>query len=305
MHEACVYSDDQELLSLVVPFAQDAAAAGEATVFVLSEPTAELLHPEVCDLAGVTFVPSAYEQPACAVRALLDLFDGHVASGGRGRLRLVGEILAPTPSVWEPWARYEAAGNRIFADYPAWAVCIYNRQTTPASVLAEVQRTHPLIATADGHRPNDHFQAPEAFLRARPEPAPDPLEDTPPDVELDDPMPAAARRALADAARLTSLDQQAIDDFAVSLSEVVTNVHVHGRLPAVLRLWTDDDRLHATVTDAGHGPADPFAGLRPARPTNVHHGLGLGLWIAHQLCSRVTHAAHPHGGFTVRLTTYA
>lgn len=309
LHEACLYAGDDELKSLMIPFAREAAAAGEPILFALGDRSRELLTPELGDVEGVTFIPSAYAQPAGAVRALLECFDAHVAQGNGGRLRIVGEILASTPLEWEPWARYEAAGNRIFADYPAWAVCIYDTRTTPAQVLAEVTRTHPQIATADGrHRPNDHYQQPEAFLRCRPAPPGDPLEHSAPDIELINPAPAAARRALAQLAARAQLDQAAVDDFVLGVNEVVTNAHLHGRLPAVLRLWAADDRLHATVNDAGPGPTDPFAGLRPSpRPADGQdsRGLGLGLWMTHQLCGHVTHSTDPHDGFTIRLTTGA
>jgi hypothetical protein len=52
------------------------------------------------------------------------------------------------------------------------------------------------------------------------------------------------------------------------------------------------------VSDAGAGPDDPFAGLLPRADGEPG---GLGLWLAHQLCSHVT-MRRTGGRFTVALT---
>lgn len=301
VHEAGLYAGDDELVALLVPFAQDAAAAGEPTVVALHARHAEVLRPALADTPGVTFAPVVHTRPASTIRTLLNLFETHAADGGE-RLRIVGEIPDPAPATWEPWARYEAAANRLYAGFSVWALCAYDTRTTPDDVLADVTRTHARIATADGaHRPNESYEPPEAFLTARRPPPPDPLEQTQPALELVDPTPSAARHAVADlASRRTCLPPAAVSEFVYGLSEAVTNAHVHGRRPVTLRLWTAGDRIHAAITDAGAGPTDPFAGLRPGR-TRDDGGGGLGLWMAHQVCSQVTHAHH-QGGFTIRLT---
>jgi anti-sigma regulatory factor (Ser/Thr protein kinase) len=69
-------------------------------------------------------------------------------------------------------------------------------------------------------------------------------------------------------------------------------------MPARMRLWRAPDRLVVTVTDAGGGPRDPFAGLLPA---GSGADGGLGLWIVHQSCSHVAMYRDPTG-FTIRLT---
>ena len=71
----------------------------------------------------------------------------------------------------------------------------------------------------------------------------------------------------------------------------------HGRSPVRFRLWRAPDRIVATVTGRGDGPADPFAGLLPGSDTC---SAGLGLWLTHQLCSHVTHDT-TDDGFTIRV----
>lgn len=303
-HDAGLYEGDEGLLSLLVPFAQDGAAAGEPVVFALHDRHSDLLRPALAGVPGVTFLPFVYACPAATVRTLLDLFERQTAGDG-GRMRIVGEIHEPTLATWEPWARYEAAVNRLCADFDVWALCAYDLHSTPSEVLDDVACTHPRIATAGGScRPSDGYQSPETFLTARPEPPADPLERLPPALELIDPGAALARQAVAGlASEYGCLAQEQVNSLSFGLSEAVTNAHLHGRPPVWLRLWAAPDRIHAAVTDAGAGLSDPFAGLRPAASPGKRGG-GLGLWISHLICDQVTHAHRPDG-FTVRLTARA
>ncbi|MGH2876737.1 MAG: MEDS domain-containing protein, partial [Solirubrobacteraceae bacterium] len=228
-HDAGLYDGDEGLLSLLVPFAQDGAAAGEPLVFALHDRHADLLRPALAGTPGITFLPFAYACPAAAIRALLDLFEGQAAGAG-GPMRIVGEVYEPTLATWEPWARYEAAVNRLYADFDVWALCAYDTRTTPDEVLDDVVCTHPRIATAGRScLPSDSYQSPERFLAARPEPPADPLERMPPALELIDPGAATARRAVADlASQYGCLPHEQIDSLSFGLSEAVTNAHLHG-----------------------------------------------------------------------------
>ena len=67
--------------------------------------------------------------------------------------------------------------------------------------------------------------------------------------------------------------------------------------PVRFRRWTAPDRIVATVSDRGDGPADPFAGLLPVTDTC---SAGWGLWATHQLCGHVT-LDTTDNGFTIGL----
>ena len=56
-----------------------------------------------------------------------------------------------------------------------------------------------------------------------------------------------------------------------------------------------------TIRDAGAGPADPFAGYRPAHGEDLSAG-GMGLWLARQLCDHVV-LRRDERGSSVRLAT--
>jgi anti-sigma regulatory factor (Ser/Thr protein kinase) len=152
--------------------------------------------------------------------------------------------------------------------------------------------------TADGeHLPNPRYQNPAEFLIERVPPTPDPLEATPPVIELTDPAAAAARGAIRVTGHATLLDPAEIDDLVMAVSEAVTNALRHGRPPVLLRVWTARDRIVAIVRDHGPGVEDPFAGLLPATATSAG---GMGLWVIHHSCRLVT-LDRDQEGFTIRL----
>ena len=214
-----------------------------------------------------------------------------------------------------------------YAEFPLWGLCAYDTRITPGPVLDDVARTHPHLATADGRWINPRYQDPAEFLTRRPPSQGDPVETaSPPVIDLMDPTPAAARDAVHTAGMIRPdtvrpdptapstiqveapqpatpqretppLDAADVEHLVFAVSEAVTNALIHGRPPVRFRLWTAPDRIVATVTDRGDGPADPFAGLLPV--TDTCSG-GLGLWLTHQLCSHVT-LDTTDDGFTIRL----
>lgn len=300
-HDAVFYWSDQEFLDVVGSFLGEGAACGEPTLAALSQRHTALVRSSLPTTAGITFQPSEshYARPAAIIKAAQEVFAGHVAAGA-DHIRVVGEV--PHPGVgqpWEGWARYEAAVNRAFADFPLWALCPYDLRTTPPDVVEDVVRTHPHITTVDRVRlHSDRYEDPGTFLARRPRSQPDPLESDPPVLQLVHPRPADARHALAELSRDTGMGAGEVNDLIVAASEVVTNAILYGGVPATLRAWAGPRRLVVTVHDPGPGPSDPMVGLVPTNKRDG--GGGLGLWIAHQLCRRVTLDCDADG-FTVRL----
>jgi anti-sigma regulatory factor (Ser/Thr protein kinase) len=298
-HETAFYSSDAELLGVVVPFLQDGIDAGEPVVVAFGPHNEKSLRAAM-DTSKLTVVRAdeQYLRPAVAIRKYRELLAEYTA-GGAQQIRVVGDV--PHPGVGEPWdwwARYEAAINHAYDDFPVWGLCPYDTRTAPEAVLEDVRRTHPRVATADGrHLHNDRYEDPAGFLppwRDAPRPEPEPGR---PFAELTDPTAALARRVTHEALVDTRLDPAHAEDFVMAVSEVVTNAFVHGRPPVVLRLWRGPGRAVATVTDRGAGPVDPFAGLTATTSTE---SAGLGLWIAHQVCRHVAMYTDDEG-FVVRL----
>ncbi|SCL25224.1 Anti-sigma regulatory factor (Ser/Thr protein kinase) [Micromonospora nigra] len=299
-HEAVHYDSDEELVAVAVPFLLDGVAAGEPTILALGERTGDLVRSALPARCGVEVMSGGqvYARPAAAIRLYRHLLAERVAAGA-AQVRIMGEVppLA-LGSTWDWWARYEAAVNHAYDEWPLWSVCAYDTRRTPRAVLTDVARTHPRFATVDGrHLPSASYTAPEAYLREERAVPADPIQASPPVVELTDPTAAQARAAVRAVDRgLLSPDDA--DDFTVAVSETVTNGLRHGKAPVRLRIWAGDDRIVATVNDAGDGPTDPYAGLLPASDGSIG---GLGLWITHQSCDHVTHWRDADG-WTLRLT---
>src|SRR4051794_16576560 len=288
LHEAVLYDSDEEFLGVVVPFLQEGAAVGEPCLVALGAAATALVWAAVGDTAGLTFLGDRYDRPASVIRSNRDLFAAHLTDGA-SQIRVASEV--PHPGVgapWDGWARYEAAVNHAYAEFPLWGLCAYDTRITPASVLDDVARTHPHLATADGRWINPRYQDPDEFLTRRPPSQGDPMETaSPPVIDLTDPTPAAARDAVHTAAAVRPdavrpdavrsdavrsdpvpgalqveapppdtpqretppLDAADVEHLVFAVSEAVTNALIHGRPPVRFRLWTAPDRIVATVTD--------------------------------------------------------
>ncbi|MEO3922557.1 anti-sigma factor RsbA family regulatory protein [Micromonosporaceae bacterium B7E4] len=298
-HEAVTYRSDDELLAVVLPFLLGGVSAGEPTVVSLGERTGALVRAALPAGSDVTFLPGGdlYARPAAAIRAYQRMLAGYVAEGAR-QIRIIGEVpRAALGATWDWWARYESAINHAYDSFPLWSMCAYDTRITPAPVLADVLRTHPRVVTADGRRPSETYTEPKAYLTEERSPLPDPLQRTPPLVELVDPSPNRARQAVYELdSGLLRTDE--VEDLVVAVSETVTNALRHGRPPVRFRLWAGVDRIVVAVSDGGGGPEDPFAGLLPAADGGAG---GLGLWITYQSCNHVV-LNRSQGAFTLRLT---
>ncbi|WP_225440012.1 sensor histidine kinase [Amycolatopsis eburnea] len=298
-HAAVQYASDEELLAVGVPFLTAGIAAGEPTAVSLAPERAELLREALPPGSGTHFLPTddLYARPAVAIRSYRELLAGFVDAGATG-IRVFGEIpRAAIDTSWDWWARYEAAVNHAYGQFPLRSVCAYDTRTTPRHVLDDVARTHPFVAVPGGeYRPNDGYVDPLAFLAVPRPTAPHPIQRAEPLVVLTDPQPREARQAVL-AANRTGLPAAEIDDLVLAVSEIADNALRHGRPPVTLRIWAGPGCMVVTVHDTGDGPGDPFAGLLPA---DREVG-GRGLWITHQICGEVT-LHRDDTGFTARLT---
>lgn len=299
-HEAITYSSDEELLAVLVPFLTGGSDAGEPTIVALGERNASLVKSALPARANVEYLTggAVYARPTAAIRSYRRLLAGHVAAGAP-QIRIIGELPAAAfGATWDWWMRYESAINHAYDEFPLWSMCAYDRRTTPAGKLADVARTHPRTACPDGtHPPSPDYTDPVTYLSEPRPQQPDPLQDTVPFADLSSPSPSGARAAVG-AAGAGLLGDDDLQDLTVAVSEAVTNAMVHGRAPYGMRVWRGTDRVVVTISDAGPGPKDPFAGLLPA--TDRATG-GRGLWIVHQSCNHVTAESSPDG-YTLRLT---
>jgi anti-sigma regulatory factor (Ser/Thr protein kinase) len=299
-HEAGFYASDAEFRALIVPFAEEGIAAGEAVIIGYDDRKSALLRSWLSDPSAVEFIgdESLYATPARAIATYRRLFEFHTAMGA-GQIRIAGDVPHPgNGRRFEGWDRYEAAVNTVWQDFPVWGRCLYDTTTTPPTVVDVVERTHPRIVSPTGERrESDRYQDALAFEDLPY--APDPLEGSTPVAELVNRPAADARHALARIAR-GRVRGPIAQDFLIGVTEAVTNAQDHGRPPATVRIWAAGERVVVTVHDTGNGPADRLAGLVPAPSSTPGRHLGLGLWVMHQLDIDVT-LRHTGDGFTVRL----
>ncbi|MBB5866751.1 anti-sigma regulatory factor (Ser/Thr protein kinase) [Allocatelliglobosispora scoriae] len=300
LHETAFYASDEEFLAVVLPFLREGVEAGEPTVSLFGERNQQLIRSALGPGSGVTLIDGGphYLRPAVAIKRHRQMLAGYVEQGA-AQIRIAGDVPHPGTGVpWEWWARYEAAANDVYDEFPMYGLCPYDTRTAPAQVLDHVLRTHTHVVTADGGRePSPVYQKPREFLASAAVPWLDPAETGPPAVRLLDPAPAQAREAIETLQPLAGLARDDLNGLLVSASEAVSNAVVHGRAPVVFEAWAATGRIIVTVNDGGRGPADPLAGLMPGTMPG-----GLGLWLAHQMCAyvsmRVTAA-----GFTIRLVS--
>ena len=299
-HEAGFYGSDAEFRALIVPFAEEGIAAGEPVVLAYDARKSGLLRAWLTAASAVDFIgdETAYAAPARAIATYRRLFESHVARGA-AQIRVAGELpQLSNGGSFEGWDRYESAVNTVWDDFPVWGRCLYNTTTASAAVVDVVRRTHPYLVSPTGQRrASDGYQDPVAF-EGLPY-VPDPLESSPPLTELVNRPAAEARRALAQIAR-GRIPDPTLEDLLIGVTEAVANAQHHGRPPATVRIWAARDSIVVTVHDTGTGPADRLAGLVPAAGSTSDRGLGLGLWVIHQLDADVT-LRHTGDGFTVRL----
>jgi anti-sigma regulatory factor (Ser/Thr protein kinase) len=196
-------------------------------------------------------------------------------------------------------ARYEAVINVAFAASPLWGLCVFSA-ALPETVLTTARRTHPQLVGPSGRLRNPTYVEPADYLAGLSVPD-EPLERTPPALAVDDVTDFIALRHTV-RAQLDDVDGPAdvVEDYLLAVDEMCSNALRHGRRPVGLRLWIAPDRVVCTISDAGSGPSDPFAGYGPAHGDDVSAG-GMGLWLARQLCDHVD-ITQDDAGTAVRLT---
>jgi hypothetical protein len=305
-HDALFYESEEELVASAAPFLRAALDRSEVVVLVCADRNASLLadalhgHPRI----GILDRAEVFRRVPAAIATYQRMAESHLAEGA-DRVRVVGEIDFDRHD-WEEWARFEALSNAVLEPYSLWSLCLYDTKRLRAEVLEAAERTHPRLITAADRVPNPNYVSPDRFL-AEFTARPDPLEATPPAIDLTGAINLHQLRQdvtslLAGAGPAVGGRPDMVNGFVFAVSEVATNAMVHGRPPLRVRVWSAGDRAVCTVTDRGDGFADPFTGYQSRGHRNVEIE-GQGLWMARQLCDVVSVAQEP-GAFTVRIISF-
>ena len=234
VHEALVYSSDEELLARVVPFVGHALRDGEPALVVLpSEKITRVQAALGADAGRVQFADAAqfYGRPATTIAAYRRVIDDHVSSRPGERLRVIAEVqFGDSLAEHTSWTRYESMINHCFADAPAWIVCSYDRRVLPEHVLSYAPCTHELVSTgaepeaSAAYRHTDELVAPATTVEG-PASAREPAYR---DSVRDDADLEHAAHDVALAARAAGLEPQTVADVTVALTELLRDALPHG-----------------------------------------------------------------------------
>jgi anti-sigma regulatory factor (Ser/Thr protein kinase) len=298
-HEAGFYHSEAEFAALIIPFAEEGVAAGQPVILGYDDRRASLLRSWLSDPDAVTFITGGtlYATPARAIASYWQLFEQFTAVGA-AQIRIAGDVPHEgNGGLFAGWDRYESAINTVWDRFPVWSRCLYDAATAPARVLDAAKRTHPRIVLPSGHYQPSHQYRTAAEFEPLP-PDPDPLEQSAPAIEMADPSEAQVRHAITGIAH-GQLPDPALQDLMIGASEAASNARRHGRPPVTVRIWAASGRVVVRVHDTGPGPADPLAGLVPARTRpNLD---STGLWLINMLDHLHAAMVRSQDGYTVRL----
>jgi anti-sigma regulatory factor (Ser/Thr protein kinase) len=303
-HDAIFYDDESAFAAAAASFVREGVERGEVVMVNTGvNPVTSLLRAMFASEEQVRFAEKpVYSTPAAALDGYRRTMERGLATGAVG-YRAMGFIdFDSTPLPWQEWLRYEAAVNRVFADFPFQTLCPYDTSRVTDEIAEAIKRAHTGLVEPDGWRANDGYLAPERLVvqdgLVTP---PHPLQETAPRMVLqpDDDLMDLRMEVYA-ATMFTALPSRTVDDLVAAVGEVVANAHKHGSPPVTLKLWAADAAIVCTVTDRGPGIDDPLVGY--ARPRDPSEGLGL--WAARQLCDVLDYQRGPEG-FTVRVAAFA
>lgn len=210
---------------------------------------------------------SRYSTPRSAMHGLVKMLGDR-----RRRVRSIGEV-RPGKDRHSEWIRYEAALNEVLTGRPVTGVCFYDTRLLSDHTRASMEETHPCRGAISPWEGSDAFRPPQDVVTDFPPRRIHPRRE--PDLLLTDVSELRpVRAAAADMA-----PPSRADDAALVVHELTAMALADASVVPEIRMWSEPDRVAVQIISASDSFADPFAGLRPARP----HGNNVALWIAGQL----------------------
>ncbi|GHE13698.1 hypothetical protein GCM10011381_37160 [Klenkia taihuensis] len=300
VHVAQLGTPGPRSAELLAPWLQQALADGGTVVLACApDLRAPLLDRLGADAVHVVDPDELGGRAPDAIAGHTSLVDKLTTDGTR--LHLVTDSGRTSLGV-PAWLQTEALLNHVLAGRSVAHYCVVD----PGHLGADTDRAlscHPWSLTADGVVPNPGRKDPAEVLRSLwSAPGPDPLEATPPTLEVEDVGSLRQlRRELTASLSDGPLDPDEAEDLVLAIDEVVANAAEHGVPPVDVRLWVTEQRVLCAVADRGHGFDEPLAGYGPAHGDDLSVG-GMGLWLARRAVDRMTTAPLADGdGCVVRL----
>ncbi|CCH30357.1 sensor histidine kinase [Actinosynnema sp. NPDC047251] len=294
-HDAAVYADDDEFLTMSVPFVEDGLALGEPVLVTTTPANLELLRSALGERAHrFDFAETAYfgRRPPARATEFIRYWQRKAGPVGRN-VRVLAEPLwaGRTRADVRAWRRMEAGLNVVLADTNVWMICPYDARVVGEEGLAHALRTHPthvrgtdVLESPDYVEPGEYARACDAVPMP---PRPDDVETLPLGGD-----PNALRRFVFEHAARLGLTEQHAALLTVAVGEALRFVGDDGHLA----LWPAGGSVVCELSGASAVDVAPFAGFRPPELTAAAEP-GEGLWVTRQICESVE--VRTEGGVTV------
>ena len=285
-HEALLWQDEEDFLAVTVPFVRDGVRAGQPVlVAVTADRLAAMRDTLGEDADPVRFVDmgDAGANPARIIplwRAFLD----DAAAGGQA-VRGIGEPIwsRRSPEELVECQLHEALLNQaVESTTPLWLLCPYDVTSLGPDVLAEADRSHPVIVDRDSAWQSPTYAGAAGVVALwRADLPPAPASSTRRRFGVGE-LPGI-REDVATLGTAAGLPSERVANLVLAVNEVATNSLRHGNGGPVLRTWCTPVSLVCEIHDDGQ-LHDPMSG-RAAPALDADHGRGL--WIANQLSDLV------------------
>jgi anti-sigma regulatory factor (Ser/Thr protein kinase) len=280
-HPALFYSDEDSYIDGTVPFVVEGLANGEPVAVAVPNRNLELLQEALSGFAHlVTFIDMADtgRNPGRIIPELRTFADRH-----RGAVRIISEPVwdLRTDVEYPACALHEALVNYAFSGRDLSILCPYNTSTLSHDILADAEKTHPVVIDAGGHRPSDHFHPARVVVAAHSLPLPAPAHAASTSVAIG--AMAAVRAFAREQAVQFGLPPDRVDDFALAVTELATNSVRHGGGESTVRVWAESESIVCQVNDNGH-ITDVLAGRTPVHANDPG---GRGLLLVNRLADLV------------------
>ena len=301
-HEALLYDSSTSFLAQTVPYIREGLDRREPVMVAVDAGKIgrlrERLGADAAERVRFEDMTELGRNPGRIIPAWYEFLDEH----GPGRpVRGIGE------PVWAGRSRdeliecqlHEALLNlAVDPDTPLWLRCPYDVSALDGDVLAEAERSHPVLVEEANYTGSTLYggihHASQAFDHELAQPTVAVAE-----LVFDASGLPAVRDVVTDRATLLDIDRDKASDLALAVHELATNSLRHGGGRGVLRVWQEPDALVCEVHDAGL-VEDPLVGRRTPSPRQEG---GRGVWMANQLCDLVQMRSS-ETGTTVRLLTW-
>ena len=280
-HPALFYSDEESYIDGTVPFVMEGLANAEPVAVAVPNRNLELLKEALSGFAHlVTFIDmaDAGRNPGRIIPDLRAFADRH-----RGAVRIISEPVwdLRTDVEYPACALHEALVNYAFSGRDLSILCPYDISALNHDILADAEKTHPVVIDASGHRPSDHFHPARVVVAAHSLPLATPADAASTLVGAG--AMAAVRTFAREQAVKFGLTHDRVDDFALAVTELATNSVRHGGGESTVRVWTESESIVCPVNDNGH-ITDVLAGRTPVHANDPG---GRGLLLVNRLADLV------------------